>query len=47
MGATNEAFKNHKISFSKIEEIINMFLSESKNKSQNLNLLKEIGLLKW
>jgi hypothetical protein len=46
MGATNEAFKNHKISFSKIEEIINMFLSESKNKSQNLNLLKEIGLLK-
>ena len=46
MGATNEVFKNHKISFSKIEEIINMFLSESKNKSQNLNLLKEIGLLK-
>ena len=46
MGATNEAFKGHKISFSKIEEIINMFLSESKNKSQNLNLLKEIGLLK-
>ena len=46
MGATNEAFKNHKISFSKIEEIINMFLSQSKNKSQNLNLLKEIGLLK-
>jgi hypothetical protein len=46
MGATNEAFKGHKISFSKIEEIINMFLSESKNKSQNLNLFKEIGLLK-
>ena len=46
MGTTNEVIQNHKISFSKIEEILNMLVNENKNKSQNLNLLKEIGLLK-
>ena len=46
MGTTNDIFKQNKISFSKIEEILVKLVNENKNKSQNLNILKEIGLLK-
>ena len=46
MGAINNTFIQNKISFSKIEEILNMFTTQSVNKSQNIKILQEIGLLK-
>ena len=46
MGSTNDTFKQNKISFSRIEELLIKLVNENKNKSQNLNILKEIGLLK-
>ena len=46
MGAINDVFCQNTISFSKIEEIFQFFLSKSENKSQNIIALQEIGLLK-
>ena len=46
MGAINEVFSPNKLSFSKIEEILNIFVIQNDNKSHNLNALQEIGLVK-
>ena len=46
MGAINDAFIHNKISFSKIEEILNMLITQNIYKSQNVKVFQEIGLLK-
>ena len=46
MGAINDVFSQNKISFSKVEKILETLLNQEKNKSQNKNVLQEIGLLK-
>ena len=46
MGALNEAFSQINISFSKIEEMLKLFLNHNKNKSKNIVTLHEIGYLK-
>ena len=46
MGVINDAFSQNKITFSKVEKILENLLSQEKIKSQNKNILKEIGLLK-
>ena len=46
MGVINDAFSENKITFSKVEKILENLLNQEKNKSQNKNVLQEIGLLK-
>ena len=46
MGAINEAFTQNNISFSKIEDMLKLFLNHNKNKSKNIVTLHEIGYLK-
>ena len=46
MGAINDAFSQINISFSKIEEMLKLFLNHNKNKSKNIVTLHEIGYLK-
>ena len=46
MGVINDAFSQNKITFSKVEKILENLLSQEKIKSQNNNILGEIGLLK-
>ena len=46
MGVINDAFYQNKITFSKVEKILENLLSQEKIKSQNNNILGEIGLLK-
>ena len=46
MGVINDAFSENKITFSKIEKLLENLLNQEKNKSQNKNVLQEIGLLK-
>ena len=46
MGAINDAFTQNKLSFSKIEEILNNLVSQGGGvQSQNRQVLQEIGLL--
>ena len=46
MGVINDAFSQNKITFSKVEKILENLLSQEKIKSQNNKILGEIGLLK-
>ena len=46
MGAINNFFSQNKNDFSKIEEILKMLIKQNKNRSQNITVLHEIGLLK-
>ena len=46
MGAINEVFTQNNISFSKIEDMLKLFLNHNKNKSKNIVTLHEIGYLK-
>ena len=46
MGALNDFFSKDKNDFSKIEEILKIVLFRNKNKSNNIEILHEIGLLK-
>ena len=46
MGAINDIFSQNKNNFSKIEEILKMLIKQNKNRSQNITVLHEIGLLK-
>ena len=46
MGAINNIFSQNKNYFSKIEEILKMLIKQNKNRSQNITVLHEIGLLK-
>ena len=46
MGSINEAFSQNKITFSKVEKILENLINQEKNNSQNKNVLQEIGLLK-
>ena len=46
MGVINDAFSQNKITFSKVEKILENLLRQEKNKSLNKNILEEIGLLK-
>ena len=46
MGSLNDAFSQNKMTFSKVEKILENLLSQKKNKSQNKNILEEIGLLR-
>ena len=46
MGVINDIFTKNKITFSKIEEIIQNLLKQNKNDSKYINTLYEIGLLK-
>ena len=46
MGAINEAFSQINISFTKIEDMLKLFLNHNKNKSKNIEILHEIGYLK-
>lgn len=45
MGAINDSFPQNKLSFSKIEEILNNLITQYDGKSQNKQVLQEIGLL--
>ena len=46
MGNINDKFSSKDISFTNLERLINYILSNEKTKSQNINILKEIGLAK-
>ena len=46
MGSINGVFSQNKVTFSKVETILQILLTQEKNKSQNINVLQEIGLLK-
>ena len=44
MGGINDVFISNESPFKKLERVLNFILSHEKNKSDNLNVLKEIGL---
>jgi hypothetical protein len=46
MGAKIDSFAQINMSFSKIEEMLKLFLNHNKNKSKNIVTLHEIGYLK-
>ena len=46
MGTINENLCSNDISFQNITKMFNYILSQEKTKAQNMNVLKEIGIIK-